>query len=260
MKIGAGRPTHPETPVTRRTLALDDTLHAYLLETSLREVPRLAALRAETAALGEAARMQIAPEQGQLMALLVRFSGARRILEIGTFTGYSTTVMALALPPDGRILTCDVSPEWTAVARRAWQDTGVDGRIELRLGPALDTLQALAQDPGTAPFDMAFIDADKESYRDYYEHALALVRPGGLVMLDNVLWGGAVADPERQDPATAALRSLNAFLKSDERVDLALVPVGDGVTLARKRGQADTPTPRSPPATNQGVGDVLILQ
>lgn len=217
-----------------RTLALTDPLHRYVLEASLREPPLLARLRADTAALGDAARMQIAPEQGQFMALLARLMGARRVLEIGTFTGYSALAVASVLGPDGRLVACDRSADWTAVARRYWQEAGVDGRIDLRIGDALETLTALAAEGGD-PFDMAFIDADKANYQAYFERCLGLIRPGGLILVDNVLWGGRVADPADDGADTQAIRAFNGALRADERVDVSLVPIGDGLTLALKR-------------------------
>jgi predicted O-methyltransferase YrrM len=220
--------------MSNRTLGLSDPLYDYLLSVSLREPEILAELRRETMAMAERS-MQIAPEQGQFMALLVRLTGARRILEIGTFTGYSALAMALALPADGRIIACDVSEAWTAVARRYWQRAGVDGRIELRLAPALQTLDALIGEGGGGSFDFAFIDADKGRYLDYYERSLILLRPGGLIAVDNTLWGGSVADPAETDADTAAIRAFNAALRDDLRIDLSLVPIGDGLTLARKR-------------------------
>lgn len=187
--------------------------------------------------------MQIAPEEGQLLALLVRLLEARNILEIGTFTGYSALSMALALPPGGRLLTCDINREWTDIARRYWHEAGVDERIELRLGRATDTLRSLqARESLANHFDIAFIDADKEAYRDYYEHALELVRPGGLLVIDNTLWSGRVAESGQTDPDTVAIRELNRYLHTDERIDLCLVPIADGVTLAHKRRPAyDSP-------------------
>jgi predicted O-methyltransferase YrrM len=198
------------------------------------ETPLQRRLRAETAALPEA-RMQIGPDQGALLALLVRLTGARRALEVGTFTGTSALAMAAALPPDGRLITCDVSEEWTAIARRYWQEAGVAGRIDLRLGPAVETLAGLLRDGAGETFDFAFIDADKESYDAYYENCLRLVRPGGLLAIDNVLWSGAVADPSAVDAETAAIRALNAKVRDDGRVEACLLTVGDGVMLARKR-------------------------
>lgn len=221
--------------MSNRTIALDDRLYDYLCAVSLREPALLVELRAETAALQEA-RMQIAPEQGQFMAMLVRLLNAREILEIGTFTGYSALAMALALPPDGRIVACDVSAEWTAIASRYWREAGVAERIELRLAPATETLEALLADGHEDRFDFAFIDADKTGYRAYYEACLRLVRPGGLIAVDNTLWNGRVADDSVQDADTCAIRAFNAALHDDVRVDVSLVPIGDGLTLARRRG------------------------
>ncbi|MDX1575003.1 MAG: class I SAM-dependent methyltransferase [Kiloniellales bacterium] len=220
--------------MSRQTLTLSDDLYDYLLAVSLREPPLLTRLREETADLPRSA-MQISPEQGQFMALLAELIGARRVLEVGTFTGYSALVVALALPADGRIVACDVDKGMTDIARRYWAEAGVADKIELRLGPAVDTLEALLAEGAAATFDFAFIDADKENYDAYFEGALALLRPGGLMVIDNVLWSGAVADPERQDPDTRALRALNAKLHDDRRISLSLLPVSDGITLARKR-------------------------
>jgi caffeoyl-CoA O-methyltransferase len=220
--------------MTRRTKALTDEVYDYLLRVSLREPELLRRLREETAGL-ENANMQIGPEQGQFMALLVELIGARRTLEIGTFTGYSALVVALALPPSGRVVACDVSAEWTAVARRYWKEAGVAKKIDLRLAPARETLEGLLREERRDPFDFAFIDADKANYDAYYELCLRLVRPGGLIALDNVLWSGKVADPSVTDADTEAIRRLNAKLASDERVSLSLVPIGDGLTLARRR-------------------------
>ena len=220
--------------MSRQSLTLSDALYDYLLEVSLREPPLLARLREETAALPRSG-MQISPEQGQFMALLAELVGARRVLEVGTFTGYSALVVALALPADGRIITCDVDEDMTAIAQRYWAEAGVADKIDLRLGPAVDTLDALLADGGADTFDFAFVDADKENYDAYYERALALLRQGGLMVIDNVLWSGAVADPEQQDADTSALRALNAKLHGDQRVSLSLLPVCDGITLARKR-------------------------
>ncbi len=218
-----------------RTIVLDDALHDYLLSVSLRETGLLRRLRDETAALPQSS-MQIAPEQGQFMALLVRLLGARRIVEVGTFTGYSALAMAAALPEDGQLIACDVSEAWTAIARRYWEEAGVSSRIELFIAPALETLDGLIRDGWAGTVDLAFIDADKESYGFYFERLLTLVRPGGLILIDNVLWGGSVIDPEKQDADTEAIRAFNAQLHHDDRIDLSLVPVGDGLTLARKRG------------------------
>jgi predicted O-methyltransferase YrrM len=220
--------------MSRRTLPLTDRLHEYLLAKSLREHPALARLREETSLL-PGAGMQIAPEQGQLMAFLVELIGARRVLEIGCFTGYSALAMALALPPDGRLITLEANAGPIEIGRRAWRAAGVADRIEVRIGLALESLDHLLRDDGAGSFDLAFIDADKKSYDGYYERALALVRPGGLILLDNMLWDGAVADPSNQERQTVVLRTLNAKLQRDERITLSLLPVGVGLTLARKR-------------------------
>ena len=220
--------------MTRRTKALTDDVYDYLLRVSLREPDVLRELREETANL-ERSEMQIGPEQGQLMALLVELIGARRTLEIGTFTGYSALVVAMALPPDGRVVACDVSEEWTSIARRYWAKAGVSEKIDLRLGPARETLEALLRQGRGDEFDFAFIDADKANYDAYYELCLRLVRPGGLIAVDNVLWSGKVVDTAVKDDDTEAIRRLNAKLASDERVTLSLLPVGDGLTLARRR-------------------------
>jgi caffeoyl-CoA O-methyltransferase len=219
--------------MTRRTLVLDDALYEYLLAHSLREHPALAALR-EATRTHPRAGMQIAPEQGQLMALLVKLLGARRTIEVGVFTGYSALAVALALPDDGRILACDVSDEYTRVAREYWRRAGVAHRIELVLAPAAQTLAARIDAGESGRYDFAFIDADKTGYDGYYEQCLQLLRPGGLIAIDNVLWQGAVARPADSDD-TRALQALNAKLHRDERIDLAMLPIADGVTLARKR-------------------------
>ena len=216
------------------SIGLDEALNRYLVEVGVREHPVLADLRRQTAELPNAA-MQIAPEEGALLALLVRVLPAGRILEIGTFTGYSSTAMALAQPDGGRITCCDVSREWTDIARRAWADAGVDDRIDLRLGPAVATLDELLGAGEAGSYDLAFIDADKASYDDYYERCLQLARSGGLIAIDNVLWSGRVADPAADDADTNAIRSLNAKIAADERVEIAMVPIADGVTLARIR-------------------------
>lgn len=220
--------------MTRRTLPLTDELYDYFLATSLREHPALERLRAETARLPDAG-MQVAPEQGQLMALLVELIGARRVLEIGCFTGYSALAMALALPPDGHLLTLDVNADWVELGRQAWRAAGVERKIEVRFGLALTTLDQLISSGRAGSFDLAFIDADKKSYDTYYERSLTLVRSGGLILIDNVLWGGQVADPGNSDRQTMALRALTAKLRADQRVSLALVPIGDGLALVRKR-------------------------
>jgi caffeoyl-CoA O-methyltransferase len=220
--------------MTNRSISLTDSLYEYLLSVSLREPELLRQLRGETAAYPEA-RMQIAPEQGQFMALLVRLMGARRCLEVGVFTGYSSLAIALALPDGGSIVACDVSEHWTAVARRYWDAAGVAHKIDLRLAPALETLERLLAGGEAGSFDFAFLDADKENYPQYYERLLELVRPGGLIVADNTLWSGRVADLANDEVSTVALRRFNEQLHRDERVDLSLVPVGDGLTLARKR-------------------------
>ncbi len=220
--------------MSARTIALTDKVYDYLLANSLREPPLLARLREETAVM-PAANMQIGPEQGQFMALLVELIGARRTLEVGTFTGYSALSVALALPADGRVVACDISEEFTAVARRYWAEAGVADKIDMRLGPAVETLDALIAEGLSGAFDFMFIDADKQGYDAYYERGLALLRPGGLIAIDNVLWNGAVADPARQDKETRAIRALNRKVQADERVGISLVPIGDGLMLARKR-------------------------
>ena len=220
--------------MSNRTIAVDDRLYQYLCEVSLRETELMRRLRAETLAMPRAS-MQIAPEQGQFMAFLVRLIGAQRIVEVGTFTGYSALCMAEALPATGRLVACDVNADWTAIARRYWAEAGIADRIDLRLAPALDTLDALIAGGEAGRFDFAFIDADKENYRGYYERVLALLRSGGLVAVDNVLCGGRVVDPAKRDKDTEAIRAFNKALLGDARIDLSLVPIGDGLTLARKR-------------------------
>lgn len=219
--------------MSNRTLNLDDNLYQYLLDVSLREAPLLKALREETASL-PMRMMQISPEQGQFMALLVKMLGARRCIEVGVFTGYSSLVVALSLPEDGQIIACDVAEEWTAIAQRYWQQAGVDNMIKLHLAPAAETLQQLLNQGEAGQFDFAFIDADKVGYAAYYELVLQLLRPGGVLAIDNVLWNGAVIDPAIQDEDTVALRALNESLLTDLRVDISMVPIGDGLTLARK--------------------------
>jgi caffeoyl-CoA O-methyltransferase len=219
--------------MTTRTLNLDDTLYQYLIDASLRDHPVLAELR-EANRSHPLARMQISPEQGQFMQLLARMIGARRTLEIGTFTGYSALAVALALPDDGSVLTCDISREYTDLARRYWEKAGVAHRIDLRIAPALETLDALLAGGGAGSFDLAFIDADKTGYDAYYERCLQLLRPGGVIAVDNVLWSGKVARPA-EDADTAALQAFNLKLRDDNRIDLSLLPIGDGLTLARRR-------------------------
>jgi predicted O-methyltransferase YrrM len=220
--------------MSRTTLPLSEGLHRYLLSNSLREHPTLQRLRDATSQL-PGAGMQIAPEQGQFMALLVELIGARRVIEIGCFTGYSALAMALALPSDGRLITLEANPEPVEIGREAWAAAGVADRIEVRIGRALESLHALLEEGRAGTFDLAFIDADKKSYDAYYERALELVRAGGLILLDNVLWGGAVADPTDHERQTEVLRALNAKLQGDERISLSMLPLGDGLTVARKR-------------------------
>jgi caffeoyl-CoA O-methyltransferase len=216
------------------TIAMTEALYGYLLHTTVREPEVLQRLRAETAQLPTGG-MQISPEQGQLMRLLIELTGARRALEVGVFTGYSSTSVALALPPDGTLVACDVSEEWTTVARRYWHEAGIAAKIQLHLQPALVTLDALVAAGQSGSFDFAFIDADKTAYDAYYERCLTLLRPGGLLAVDNTLWSGAVADPADQRESTRALRALNQKIAGDTRVSASLVPIGDGLYLARKR-------------------------
>lgn len=215
---------------------MDDRLYDYLTRAFLREPAVMRRLRRETARLGEGvARMQIAPEQGQLMGLLLELIGARRVIEVGTFTGYSALAMARALPPDGLLIACDVSEEWTRIARRYWSAAGLSRRIQLRLGPGLETLQALLDEGQAGSFDAVFLDADKVHQLRYYELALRLVRRGGLIMVDNVYWGVDAGKRGRGQATAKAIAQLNAKLRTDRRVSTALVPVADGLTLARKR-------------------------
>lgn len=216
------------------TLGLETQLYNYLLSISLREPDILAALREETAKQPMAA-MQIAPEQGQFMEMLVQLMGATKTLEVGVFTGYSALCVALALPSNGQIVACDVSEEYTAIARRYWELAGVANKISLQLGPAIHTLDKLLAEGQAGTFDFAFIDADRENYETYFERSLQLVRNGGLIVIDNVLWSGRVADPKVQDESTLALRNFNDKLRNDPRVTLSVVPIGDGLTLALKR-------------------------
>jgi len=220
--------------MTNKTLGLDDQLYNYLQSVSLREPEILAQLRQETAQLPMSI-MQIAPEQGQFMALLVQLLGAKKTLEVGVFTGYSSLAVALALPPDGKVVACDVSEEYTAIARRHWQQAGVADKIELHIASALETLEQLLAEGQANTFDFAFIDADKRNYTNYYEQALKLVRPGGLIAVDNVLWSGKVADSQVQDNSTKAIRAFNQKLHQDQRVSLSMVTIADGLTLALKR-------------------------
>ena len=220
--------------MSNRTIGLSDRLYDYLLAVSLREEDLLRQLREETAQ-HPMRQMQIAPEQGQFMALLVQLLGAKRTLDVGVFTGYSSLAVALALPDDGQIVACDVSEEYTAIARRYWQTAGVTDKIDLQLAPALETLDRLLAEGQAGSFDFAFIDADKENYWNYYERCLELLRPGGLITVDNVLWSGRVAEATTYETSTKAIQAFNAKLHDDERVSLSLVPIADGLTLALKR-------------------------
>jgi predicted O-methyltransferase YrrM len=220
--------------MTIKSILVTDALYEYMLATSLREPEVLQQLREETARHAHRS-MQIAPEQGQFMSLLVELLGAKKILEIGVFTGYSSTCLALALPPEGKITACDISEEFTNVARRYWALANVTNKIDLRLGPALETLNNLITDGHAGRYDMAFIDADKANYDGYYEQSLILLRTGGLLLIDNVLWNGRVADPAIMDEDTVAIRRLNEKIHADPRVTISMLPVADGLTLALKR-------------------------
>jgi caffeoyl-CoA O-methyltransferase len=219
--------------MSNKTFTLPDKLYRYLIDHSLREHDVLRRLREETLRL-PMGRMQIAPEQGQLMQLLVRLLGAKRAIEVGVFTGYSSLSVALAMPPDGRLIACDVSESWTAIARRYWREAGVEAKIELKLAPALETLDSLLASGGAGTYDFAFIDADKTNYVAYYERLLKLLRPNGLVAIDNTLWDGAVADRRKKDADTTAIREFNRRVHADKRVLPSLVPIGDGLTLVLK--------------------------
>ena len=222
-----------EGPVVKY-LPLDDKLYGYLLDHSLRDTPLLKRVRDETAAMPNAG-MQVAAEQGQFLAFLIHLLGCRKALEVGVFTGYSSLCVALALPADGRLVACEYSAEYAEIAQGYWKEAGVRDKIELRLGAGADSLRALLAEGQQGTFDYAFVDADKVSYDTYYELALQLLRPGGLLLLDNVLWSGQVARDEVQDQDTVALRALNAKLHHDPRIDLSMLTVADGLTLARKR-------------------------
>jgi len=214
------------TPIT-------DDLAAYIRDVTLREPAPLKRLREETETHPRAS-MQTSPEQGQFLHLMARLAGARKTLEVGVFMGYSSTWVALALPPEGRVIACDLSEEYTARARRTWHEAGVENKVDLRLGPALETLDALIADGQAGTFDLAFIDADKSNYANYYERALVLIRRGGLIAVDNVLWDGNVIDPSVHDPDTEAIRALNRQLHADQRVVISMATMGDGLTLACK--------------------------
>ena len=220
--------------MTRRTMSLTDELYDYILSVSLREPDVLRRLREEMAR-HERADLQIAPEQGQFMAMLVKLMGAKRTLEVGVFTGYSALWVALALPDEGQIIACDINEEWTAIAQAYWEEAGVANKVDLRMAPAAETLRHLIERGERGQFDFAFIDADKTGYGTYYEYCLELIRPGGLIALDNVLRHGRVVEEGAQDENTVTMRALNRKLHTDERVDISLVPIADGLTLARKR-------------------------
>jgi len=220
--------------MSRASIGLDDRVNEYLVRSGEPEHPVAAKLRALTAAMPNAS-LQIAPEQGQFLAFLAKLAGARRAIEVGTFCGYSALWVALALPADGELIACDINEEWTSIGRRHWQEAGVADKIDLRLGPAADTLKVLEEDGQAGRFDFAFIDADKGGDGAYYEHALNLVRPGGVIVFDNMLWRGEVADPKVNDADTNAIRALNAKIAADWRVDKVLVPIGDGMMVVRKR-------------------------
>lgn len=220
--------------MSTQTTPLSDELHQYLLDVSLREPPVMQRLREMTMTLPER-NMQIAPEQGQFMTLLLQIMGARRCIEIGTFTGYGTLAIARGIPGDGEVLACDISEQWTDMAQPYWRESGVADRIRLRIAPALETLRALLEAGEAGQWDFAFIDADKSGYREYCENCLQLLRPGGVIAVDNTLWHGHVVDQKDPDTDTRAIRAFNEALHRDERVDISLVPIGDGLTLARKK-------------------------
>jgi caffeoyl-CoA O-methyltransferase len=220
--------------MSTKTFTLTDSLHEYLLRVSVREPDLLRRLREETAALPDAT-MQISPEQGRLMSLLTRATGVRRALEIGVFTGYSSICVAQALPPGGILVACDREEEWVRIARRYWKEAGVEEKIDLHLAPALTTLDAFIAEGRKEEFDFIFIDADKGNYGRYYERSLVLLRKGGLIAVDNVLWSGKVADPVETDRSTEAIRRFNEMLYQDTRIELSMIPIGDGLTLALKK-------------------------
>jgi predicted O-methyltransferase YrrM len=219
--------------MSNRTLDLTDKVYDYLLNHSLREPGILNELRRETSQL-EMSTMQISPEQGQFMAMLVKMLGVKRAIEIGVFTGYSSLSVAMAMPDNGELIVCDMNEEWTSIARRYWEKAGLSHMIKLKIAPALDTLDELIVTGEAGQFDFAFIDADKTNYRNYYERCLELIRVGGVIAIDNVLWGGAVADEDDNTEDTLAIRELNKYLHHDQRVELSMLPIGDGLTLARR--------------------------
>ncbi len=220
--------------MSNRTLDLSDKVYDYLLNHSLRESDLLAELRYETSEL-KMSIMQISPEQGQFMSLLVKILNVQRAIEVGVFTGYSSLCVAMAMPADGELIACDMNKEWTSIARRYWQKAGLTDRIKLKLAPALKTLNVLLADGQAGHFDFAFIDADKANYKNYYECCLELIRPGGIIVIDNMLWGGAVADETDDSEDTQAIRELNDHIHHDERVEISLLPMGDGLSLVRRR-------------------------
>ena len=220
--------------MSRQLIEMTDHLYAYYHTVCMREPELLARLREETGRLDRAV-MQISPEQGQFMSLLTELMGTKKALELGSFTGYSALCIALALPADGRLICSDVSEEWTAMARRYWEEAGVADKIDLRLAPGMETTQALLDGGEAGSFDFIFIDADKDNYEAYYERAVGLARPGGLIAIDNVLWSGRVADQSEQSETTQIMRRINARVHADKRVSMAMLPLGDGLTLARKR-------------------------
>lgn len=220
--------------MSNRTLDLSDKVYDYLLNHSLREPDLLAELRHETSEL-EMSIMQISPEQGQFMSLLVKILGVQRAIEVGVFTGYSSLCVAMAMPADGELIACEMNKEWTSIAKRYWQKAGIADRIKLKLAPAIKTLNTLLADGQAGQFDFAFIDADKTNYKKYYECCLELIRPGGIITIDNVLWGGAVVDETDDSEETQAIRELNDHIHHDDRVEISLLPMGDGLTLVRRR-------------------------
>jgi predicted O-methyltransferase YrrM len=224
-----------EVPLSSKTIKLNPKVYQYFKNVSLREPDLLRRLREETQDCTSDPGMQISPEQGQLMHLLVRLMTPRKVLEIGVFTGYSSLSVATALPPEGRLIACDKSEEWTSIARKYWTEAGVADKIDLRLGPALDTLDSLLVNGEAGSFDFAFIDADKRNLLLYYEKVLMLLRPGGMLGIDNTLWSGKVADSRVRDKDTVIIRKLNKLIHEDERVFVSLIPIGDGFTLALKR-------------------------
>jgi predicted O-methyltransferase YrrM len=220
--------------MSRKMIQVSEELYKYILSVSLREPALLSRLREETAPLPQS-KMQISPDQGQFMTFLIHLIAATQTIELGVYTGYSSLCVALALPPNGRLIACDIDEPWTSIARRYWAEAGVSHKIDLRLAPAMETLDSLLAAGLAGSFDFIFIDADKENYDDYYERSLRLLRPGGLIAVDNVLWSGRVADPREDDATTAAIKAFNVKLRSDDRIFLTLVPIADGLTLAMKR-------------------------